>query len=51
MLVFIQVGDRLDECKRYEANWMNAISICGLSAEAAYNAGMFMSCYYVLIIH
>ncbi|XP_017347163.1 diablo, IAP-binding mitochondrial protein a [Ictalurus punctatus] len=35
----VEVGDRLDECKRFESNWMNAINICELSAEAAYNAG------------
>ncbi|XP_035389815.1 diablo, IAP-binding mitochondrial protein a [Electrophorus electricus] len=35
----VEVGDRLDECKRFESNWMNAISICELSAEAAYRSG------------
>ncbi|XP_072547452.1 diablo, IAP-binding mitochondrial protein a [Salminus brasiliensis] len=35
----VEVSDRLDECKRFESNWMNAISICELSAEAAYNSG------------
>ncbi|KAI5611170.1 diablo, IAP-binding mitochondrial protein a, partial [Silurus asotus] len=35
----VEVGDRLDDCKRFESNWMNAISLCEMSAEAAYNAG------------
>ncbi|XP_058270173.1 diablo, IAP-binding mitochondrial protein a isoform X2 [Hemibagrus wyckioides] len=35
----VEVGDRLDECKRFESNWVNAINICELSAEAAYNSG------------
>ncbi|XP_036414931.1 diablo, IAP-binding mitochondrial protein a isoform X1 [Colossoma macropomum] len=35
----VEVSDRLDECKRFESNWMNAIKICELSAEAAYNSG------------
>ncbi len=41
--VFFQVSDRMEECKRFELNWMNAINICELSAEAAYNSGMFIS--------
>ncbi|KAJ8256486.1 hypothetical protein COCON_G00186380 [Conger conger] len=36
----VEVGDRLDECKRFEANWMNAINLCELAAEAAYNSGV-----------
>ncbi|KAI1893564.1 hypothetical protein AGOR_G00125020 [Albula goreensis] len=36
----VEVGDRLEECKRFESNWMNAISLCELAAEAAYNAGI-----------
>ncbi|MCI4385656.1 hypothetical protein PGIGA_G00053070 [Pangasianodon gigas] len=35
----VEVGDRLDECKRFESNWMIAINICEMSAEAAYNSG------------
>ncbi|XP_026993064.1 diablo, IAP-binding mitochondrial protein a [Tachysurus fulvidraco] len=35
----VEVGDRLDECKRFESNWVNAINICELSAEAAFNSG------------
>ncbi|XP_053362784.1 diablo, IAP-binding mitochondrial protein a [Clarias gariepinus] len=35
----VEVGDRLDECKRFESNWLNAVNICELSAEAAYNSG------------
>ncbi|XP_051962492.1 diablo IAP-binding mitochondrial protein-like [Xyrauchen texanus] len=35
----VEVGDRLEEYKHFESNWMNAINICELSAEAAYNSG------------
>ncbi|XP_048836865.1 diablo, IAP-binding mitochondrial protein a [Brienomyrus brachyistius] len=35
----VEVGDKLEECKRYEANWANAISLCELAAQAAHNAG------------
>ncbi|XP_066518557.1 diablo, IAP-binding mitochondrial protein a isoform X2 [Hoplias malabaricus] len=35
----VEVSDRLDECKRFESNWMNAVNICELSAEAAYSSG------------
>ncbi|XP_051965495.1 diablo, IAP-binding mitochondrial protein a [Xyrauchen texanus] len=35
----VEVGDRLEECKRFESNWMNAINICELSVEAADNSG------------
>ncbi|XP_076833193.1 diablo, IAP-binding mitochondrial protein a isoform X2 [Brachyhypopomus gauderio] len=34
-----EVGDRLDACKRFESNFLNAISICELSADAAYSSG------------
>uniref|UniRef100_A0A8C9QZ59 Direct IAP-binding protein with low pI n=2 Tax=Scleropages formosus TaxID=113540 RepID=A0A8C9QZ59_SCLFO len=34
-----QVKDRRDEYKRLESNWMNAIHLSELAAEAAYNAG------------
>ncbi|KAK3531601.1 hypothetical protein QTP70_024993 [Hemibagrus guttatus] len=37
----VEVGDRLDECKRFESNWVNAINICEVSAETAYNSGMW----------
>ncbi|XP_064158910.1 diablo, IAP-binding mitochondrial protein a isoform X3 [Anguilla rostrata] len=37
---YSKVGDRLDECKRFEGNWMNAIHLCELAAEAAYSAGV-----------
>ncbi|KAJ8368460.1 hypothetical protein SKAU_G00084880 [Synaphobranchus kaupii] len=36
----VEVGDRLDECKRFEATWMNAINLCKLAAEAACSAGV-----------
>ncbi|XP_057207422.1 diablo, IAP-binding mitochondrial protein a isoform X2 [Triplophysa rosa] len=39
-----QVGDRLEECNRFESNWINAINICELSAEAAYNSGAEHAC-------
>ncbi|XP_023692827.2 diablo, IAP-binding mitochondrial protein a [Paramormyrops kingsleyae] len=35
----VEVGDKLEECKRYEANWANATSLCELAAQAAHNAG------------
>ncbi|MFT7818419.1 diablo, IAP-binding mitochondrial protein a-like [Arapaima gigas] len=34
-----EVKDRRDECKRFESNWMSAINLSELAAEAAYNAG------------
>ncbi|XP_056329551.1 diablo, IAP-binding mitochondrial protein a isoform X2 [Danio aesculapii] len=40
----VEVSDRLEECKRFESNWMNAINICELSAEAAYNSGAEHAC-------
>lgn len=39
-----EVSDRMEECKRFELNWMNAINICELSAEAAYNSGAEHAC-------
>ncbi|KAG7471261.1 hypothetical protein MATL_G00122600 [Megalops atlanticus] len=36
----VEVSDRLEECKRFESNWLNAINVCELAAEAAYNAGV-----------
>lgn len=35
-----QVGDRLDECKRFETTWVNAVNLCELAAEAAYTSGV-----------
>ncbi|XP_026138437.1 diablo homolog, mitochondrial-like isoform X2 [Carassius auratus] len=40
----VEVSDRLEECKRFESNWMNAINICELSAEAAQNSGAEHAC-------
>ncbi|XP_039527053.1 diablo, IAP-binding mitochondrial protein a isoform X2 [Pimephales promelas] len=40
----VEVSDRLEACKRFESNWMNAIHICELSAEAAYNSGAEHAC-------
>ncbi|XP_064208909.1 diablo IAP-binding mitochondrial protein-like [Anguilla rostrata] len=34
-----EVAERREECKRFESTWMNAINLCELAAEAAYNAG------------
>ncbi|KAL2096008.1 hypothetical protein ACEWY4_008156 [Coilia grayii] len=35
----VEVGDRLDACNRFESNWMNAINICEMAAEAAFSSG------------
>lgn len=35
----VEVGDKLEVCKQFESNWLNAINICELSAEAAFSAG------------
>nr|XP_046171038.1 diablo homolog, mitochondrial-like [Oncorhynchus gorbuscha] len=35
----VEVGDRLDECNRFESNWINAVNLCEMAAEAAYNTG------------
>lgn len=35
----VEVGDRLDECNRFETNWINAVSLCEMASEAAYKAG------------
>ncbi|XP_016431848.1 diablo homolog, mitochondrial-like isoform X2 [Sinocyclocheilus rhinocerous] len=40
----VEVSDRLEESKRFDSNWMNAINICELSAEAAYNSGAEHAC-------
>ncbi|XP_059389361.1 diablo IAP-binding mitochondrial protein-like isoform X2 [Carassius carassius] len=40
----VEVSDRLEACKRFESNWMNAINICELSADAAYNSGAEHAC-------
>ncbi|XP_028856407.1 diablo, IAP-binding mitochondrial protein a [Denticeps clupeoides] len=36
----VEVGDRLDECRRFEANWTSAVQLCEAAAEAAYSAGI-----------
>lgn len=41
--LFCQVGDRLDECNRFESNWINAVNLCEMAAEAAYNTGVFIT--------
>ncbi|XP_062872838.1 diablo, IAP-binding mitochondrial protein a isoform X2 [Trichomycterus rosablanca] len=35
----VEVGDRLNKCKRFESNWINSVNICELSAQAALNSG------------
>ncbi|MFT7819333.1 diablo homolog, mitochondrial-like isoform X1 [Arapaima gigas] len=35
----VDVGDKLEECKRFDSNWRAAISLCELAAEAAHRAG------------
>ncbi|XP_064830927.1 diablo IAP-binding mitochondrial protein-like [Oncorhynchus masou masou] len=35
----VEVGDRLDECNHFESNWINAVNLCEMAAEAAYNTG------------
>ncbi|TRY89422.1 hypothetical protein DNTS_010824 [Danionella cerebrum] len=40
----VEVSDRLEECKRFESNWFNAINISELSADAAYNSGAEHAC-------
>ncbi|XP_023260016.1 diablo homolog, mitochondrial-like [Seriola lalandi dorsalis] len=34
-----EVGDRLNECKRFESSWISAVNLCKLVAEAAYTSG------------
>ncbi|XP_069568519.1 diablo IAP-binding mitochondrial protein-like isoform X1 [Brachyistius frenatus] len=34
-----EASERLNECKRYESNWINAVDLCKLAAEAAYTSG------------
>ncbi|XP_046892086.1 diablo, IAP-binding mitochondrial protein a isoform X1 [Hypomesus transpacificus] len=34
-----EVSDRLEECNRFESNWMNAVNLCKMAAEAAYSTG------------
>ncbi|XP_048860814.1 diablo homolog, mitochondrial-like isoform X2 [Brienomyrus brachyistius] len=36
---YVKVTDRREECRRFEMNWMNAINLSELAAEAAFNAG------------
>ncbi|XP_047451093.1 diablo IAP-binding mitochondrial protein-like [Mugil cephalus] len=35
----VQVGDRHDECKRFELTWVSAVRLCETAAEAAYASG------------
>ncbi|XP_063763464.1 diablo IAP-binding mitochondrial protein-like isoform X2 [Eleginops maclovinus] len=34
-----EASDRLQECKRFETNWINSVNLCEMSAEAAYSSG------------
>ncbi|XP_042270966.1 diablo homolog, mitochondrial-like [Thunnus maccoyii] len=34
-----EASDRLDECKRFESTWINAVNLCKMAAEAAYISG------------
>ncbi|XP_040902289.1 diablo, IAP-binding mitochondrial protein a isoform X2 [Toxotes jaculatrix] len=34
-----EVSIRLDECKRFESSWINAVNLCKMAAEAAYTSG------------
>lgn len=34
-----QVSERLDECRRFESNWINAVNLCKMAAEAAHATG------------
>ncbi|XP_026169028.1 diablo homolog, mitochondrial-like [Mastacembelus armatus] len=34
-----EISDRLNECKRFESSWVNAVSLCKMAAEAAYTSG------------
>ncbi|XP_066556033.1 diablo, IAP-binding mitochondrial protein a isoform X3 [Amia ocellicauda] len=36
---YAKMNDKLDNCKRFQSNWMNAVNLSELAAEAAYNAG------------
>ncbi|XP_039985923.1 diablo homolog, mitochondrial-like isoform X3 [Xiphias gladius] len=36
---YSKVSDRLDECKRFESSWINAVNLCKMAAEAAYTSG------------
>ncbi|KAG7243103.1 hypothetical protein INR49_016478 [Caranx melampygus] len=34
-----EASDRLNDCKRFESSWINAVNLCKLAAEAAYTSG------------
>ncbi|XP_071352995.1 diablo IAP-binding mitochondrial protein-like isoform X1 [Trachinotus anak] len=34
-----EVNERLNECKRFESSWINAVNLCKLATEAAYTSG------------
>lgn len=36
-----QASDRLDECKRFESSWINAVNLCKMAAEAACTSGEY----------
>ncbi|XP_029373153.1 diablo homolog, mitochondrial-like [Echeneis naucrates] len=39
-----EVSNRLNECKRFESSWINAVNLCKLAAEAAHNSGAEHAC-------
>ncbi|XP_041665870.1 diablo homolog, mitochondrial-like [Cheilinus undulatus] len=34
-----EASDRLEDCKRLESTWINAVNLCKMAAEAAHNSG------------
>ncbi|XP_060901703.1 diablo IAP-binding mitochondrial protein-like [Labrus mixtus] len=34
-----EATDRLDDCKRFESTWINAVNLCKVAAEAAHSSG------------
>ncbi|KAM6987751.1 diablo IAP-binding mitochondrial protein-like [Tautogolabrus adspersus] len=34
-----EASDRLDDCKRFESTWINAVNLCKMAAEAAQTSG------------
>ncbi|XP_030296399.1 diablo homolog, mitochondrial-like isoform X1 [Sparus aurata] len=34
-----QISVRLQECRRFESNWINAVNLCKMAAEAAHTSG------------
>lgn len=34
-----EISDRLEECRRFESTWINAVNLCKMAAEAAHTSG------------